>query len=96
LSNLEGKFHRVLLNYSFLDPNVTVALMRCQLGAPEPTYMDTSFFLSRENLIPSDRPDLQPWREQIFMEMANTALDATRYFRLPPDRVVEIGSQVEI
>jgi KUP system potassium uptake protein len=58
--------------------------------------MDTSFFLSRESLLPSDHPDLPPWREQIFMQMANTALDATRYFRLPPDRVVEIGSQVEI
>jgi KUP system potassium uptake protein len=75
---------------------VTAALMRCQLGAPEPTYMETSFFLSRESLIPSERPDLQPWREQIFLQMMNAALDATRYFRLPPDRVVEIGSQVEI
>ena len=38
--------------------------------------METSFFLSRESLIPSDRPDLQPWREQIFMQIANTALDS--------------------
>jgi len=97
VEHLGGNFHRVLLRYGFLEhPNVTAALARCQLGAPEPTYMDTSYFLSRENLIPSDRPDLQPWREQIFMQMTNTALDATRYFRLPPDRVVEIGSQVEI
>jgi KUP system potassium uptake protein len=70
--------------------------MQCQLGAPEPTFMDTSFFLSRESLIPSDHPDLPRWREQIFMVMANSAQDATRYFRLPLDRVVEIGSQVEI
>jgi KUP system potassium uptake protein len=97
VEHLGGNFHRVLLRYGFLEhPNVTPALMRCQLGAPEPTYMDTSFFLSRESLIPSGRPDLQPWREHIFIQMANTALDATRYFRLPPDRVVEIGSQVEI
>jgi KUP system potassium uptake protein len=97
VEHLGGNFHRVLLRYGFLEhPNVTTALLQCQLGAPEPTYMDTSYFLSRENLIPSDHPDLQPWREQIFMQMANTALDATRYFRLPPDRVVEIGSQVEI
>jgi KUP system potassium uptake protein len=97
VEHLGGNFHLVLLRYGFLEhPNVTAALMRCQLGAPEPTYMDTSFFLSRESLLPSDHPDLPPWREQIFMQMANTALDATRYFRLPPDRVVEIGSQVEI
>ena len=68
----------------------------CQLGPPEPTLMDTSFFLSRETFLPSARPDLPRWREQIFIHMANAALDATRYFRLPPDRVVEVGSQVEI
>jgi KUP system potassium uptake protein len=47
-------------------------------------------------LRPSARPDLPRWREQVFIHMANAALDATRYFRLPPDRVVEVGSQVEI
>ena len=97
VEHLGGNFHLVLLRYGFLEhPNVTAALMRCQLGAPEPTYMDTSFFVSRESLIPSDHPDLPRWREHIFMGMANSAQDATRYFRLPLDRVVEIGSQVEI
>ena len=46
--------------------------------------------------MPSARPGLPRWREQIFIYLANAALDATRYFRLPPDRVVEVGSQVEI
>jgi KUP system potassium uptake protein len=97
VEHLGGNFHRVLIRYGFLEhPDVTVALMQCQLGAPEPTYLDTSFFLSRESLIPSDQPDLPRWRERIFIQMTNTALDATRYFRLPPDRVVEIGSQLEI
>ncbi len=97
VEHLPANFHRVLLRYGFLEhPSVTIALMQCQLGVPEPSYMDTSYFLSRESLIPSDHPDLQPWREHIFMQMTNTALDATRYFRLPPDRVVEIGSQIEI
>ncbi len=97
VEHLAANFHRVWLRYGFLEhPNVAAAILRCQLGAPEPTYMDTSFFLSRESSIPSDHPDLQPWREHIFMQMTNTALDATRYFRLPPDRVVEIGSQIEI
>lgn len=44
----------------------------------------------------SARPDLPWWRERIFIHLSNAALDATRFFRLPPDRVVEIGSQVEI
>ena len=57
--------------------------------------MDTSFFLSRETSC--RRPD-RTWTlaRAALLHMANAALDATRYFRLPPDRVVEIGSQVEI
>ena len=74
----------------------TAALLSCQLGPPEPDLMNTSFFLSRETFIPSDRPDLQGWREQLFIELANSALDATRFFKLPPDRIVEVGSQIEI
>jgi KUP system potassium uptake protein len=78
------------------SPDVPAALLLCQLGPPEPCLMDTSFFLSRETYLPSGRPDLPPWREQLFVHLANGALDATRFFKLPPDRVVEIGSQVEI
>jgi KUP system potassium uptake protein len=97
VEHLGGNFHRVSLRYGFMEqPDVAPALMRCQLGVPEPTYLDTSFFLSRESLIASERPDLPRWRERIFIQMSNAALDATRYFRLPADRVVEIGSQVEI
>jgi KUP system potassium uptake protein len=94
---LGANFHRIVVRYGFMEqPNVPAALRSCQLGPPEPTLMDTSFFLSRETFLPSARPDLPRWREQIFIHMANAALDATRYFRLPPDRVVEVGSQVEI
>jgi KUP system potassium uptake protein len=94
---LGANFHRVVLRYGFLEqPDVPAALALCQLGAPEPTRMDTSFFVSRETFIPSVRPDLSPWRERLFIQMAGTALDATRFFRLPPDRVVELGTRVEI
>jgi KUP system potassium uptake protein len=95
--HLGGNFHRVVARYGFMErPDVPAALRSCQLGPPEPALMDTSFFLSRETFLPSARPDLARWREQIFIQMANAALDATRFFRLPPDRVVEVGSQVEI
>jgi KUP system potassium uptake protein len=97
VEHLGGNFHRVLMRYGFMeDPDVPAALLPCQLGPPEPNIMDTSFFLSRETYIPSARPDLPPWREQLFMLLANSALDATRFFKLPPDRVVEVGSQIEI
>jgi KUP system potassium uptake protein len=78
VEHLGGNFHRVLMHYGFMEhPDVTLALMQSQLGAPEPTYLDTSFFLSRESLIPSDKPDLPRWRERIFIQMSNTALRAT-------------------
>jgi len=97
VEHLGGNVHRVLLRYGFMEsPDVPAALLPCQLGPPEPSITDTSFFLSRETYIPSGRPDLPPWREQLFIHLANGALDATRFFRLPPDRVVEVGSQVEI
>jgi KUP system potassium uptake protein len=97
VEHMGANFHRVLVRYGFMEqPDVTAVLTSCQLGPPEPNLMDTSFFLSRETFLPSARPDLGRWREQLFIHMANAALDATRYFRLPPDRVVEVGSQVEI
>jgi KUP system potassium uptake protein len=97
VEHLGANFHRVLVRYGFMErPDVPAALRTCQLGPPEPTLMDISFFLSRETFLPSARPDLPRWRELIFIHMANAALDATRFFRLPPDRVVEVGSQVEI
>jgi KUP system potassium uptake protein len=97
VEHMGANLHRVVVRYGFMEqPDVTAVLTSCQLGPPEPTLMDTSFFLSRETFLPSAGPDLPRWREQIFVHMANAALDATRYFRLPPDRVVEVGSQVEI
>jgi KUP system potassium uptake protein len=97
VEHLGGNVHRVLVRYGFMEtPDVPAALLPCQLGPPEPSIMETSFFLSRETYLPSGRPDLPPWREQLFIHLANSALDATRFFKLPADRVVEVGSQVEI
>jgi KUP system potassium uptake protein len=97
VEHLGGNVHCVLVRYGFMEsPDVPAALSRCQLGPPEPNMMETSFFLSRETYIPSGRPDLPPWREQLFIHLANGALDATRFFKLPPERVVEIGSRIEI
>jgi KUP system potassium uptake protein len=97
VEHLGANFHRVVVRYGFMEqPDVTAALTSTQLGPPELAPTDVSFFLSRETFVPSARPGLPRWREQIFIYLANAALDATRFFRLPPDRVVEVGSQVEI
>jgi KUP system potassium uptake protein len=97
VEHLGANFHRVRVHCGFMEScDVAAITMSCQLGSPEPRVMDTSFFLSRETLVPSGRPDLSPWREQLFLHLTNSALDATRFFKLPPDRVVEVGSRVEI
>ena len=58
--------------------------------------MSTTFFLSRETLIPSKKPGMAIWREKLFAWMLRNAESAMEFFRLPTNRVVELGSQVEI
>jgi hypothetical protein len=58
--------------------------------------METSFFLSREQVVPSPSPDLLPWRERVFATLSALALNATEFFQIPPNRVVELGTQVEV
>jgi KUP system potassium uptake protein len=58
--------------------------------------MTTSFFLSRETLIPSKRPTMGPLGERLFVALSATAQSATHYYRLPPNRVVELGAQIQI
>ena len=56
--------------------------------------MDTSFFLGRETLIPKLGSDMAFWREKLFIAMFRNAGSAAAYFRLPPNRVVELGTQI--
>ncbi len=58
--------------------------------------MKTSFFLSRQTLITASKPGMAIWREKLFAWMLRNAASAMSFFRLPSNRVVELGSQVEI
>ncbi len=58
--------------------------------------MKTTFFLGRETLIPSKKPGMAIWREEIFATMSRNALRPTDYFRIPANRVIELGMQVEL
>jgi KUP system potassium uptake protein len=58
--------------------------------------METSFFLARQTLLASAKPGMALWREKLFSWMLRNAESAMEFFRLPPNRVVELGSQVEI
>jgi len=58
--------------------------------------METSFFLSRETVIPSAVPGMALWRDHLFAWMSRNATRATDYFRLPANRVIELGTHIEI
>ena len=58
--------------------------------------MDTSFFVSKQTIIPSETPNISLWREWLFAWMSRNAVRATDYFNIPPNRIVELGSQIEI
>ncbi len=97
LDDLGNGFHRMILRYGFMDePDVPAALMGVYSCGPKFKMMDTSFFLSRQTLLPSARPGMPIWREQLFSWMLRNAESAMEFFRLPTNRVVELGSQIEI
>jgi KUP system potassium uptake protein len=56
----------------------------------------TTFFLGRENLVVTQRPGMARWRVNLFSFMSRNALPATKFFNIPPDRVMEIGAQIEL
>jgi KUP system potassium uptake protein len=90
-------FFRVLLHYGFMDePDVPQALTLCHLQELDFSPMRTTYFLSRETVIPSKRLGMAPWRETLFAFMLKSANSNLRFFKLPINRVIELGTQVEI
>ena len=90
-------FFRVVLRYGFMeDVDVPAALARIEGCGAACKMMDTSFFLARQTLVASSRPGMAIWREQLFSWMLRNAESAMLFFKLPTNRVVELGSQVEI
>jgi KUP system potassium uptake protein len=97
MSELGDGFYRVLLHYGFMEETDVPAALRdvAKCGAPF-EMMQTSFFLSRQTLIASSHPGMAIWREKLFAWMMRNSATPMEFFRLPTNRVVELGSQVEI
>jgi KUP system potassium uptake protein len=90
-------FYRVVLRYGFMEEiDVPTALAQLKGCGPQCKMMDTSFFLARQTLLASSRPGMAIWREKLFAWMLRNAESAMEFFKLPTNRVVELGSQVEI
>jgi KUP system potassium uptake protein len=88
---------RVMVRYGFKDePDIPRALELCAAHGLVFHMMETSFFLNRETILPSKLPGMALWREHLFSWMSRSAESAMEFFRIPPNRVIELGTQVEI
>ncbi len=97
IRHLEHGFHTVVLHYGFMDePNIPRALAQLRLMQFRFNLMETSFFLGREKIVAGKRSRLVRWRRWLFSFMTNNMLNATEFFRIPTNRVVELGGQLEI
>jgi len=77
-------------------PNITAILREAESHNVPYDPENTTFFLSREELLPGRRSDLTPLRRRAFMQMARSAQVIADYYGLPPSRVIEIGTRLEI
>jgi KUP system potassium uptake protein len=97
VQELAPGIHRIMLRYGFQEsPNIPreLALLR-ERGVPFDS-MQTSYFLGRETLVAAVIPKMSRWRQWLFTVMSRNAVPATEFFRIPSDRVVELGARVAI
>jgi KUP system potassium uptake protein len=88
---------QITLHHGFMEElSVPQAIDRLEVGGAELDVNEVTFFLGRETVIPSEIVSMAPWRERLFAFMLRAAASASRFFKLPPEQVVEVGSQVEI
>ena len=94
---LGKNFYRATIRFGFMDePDIPRALAQANTPGLKFDMMEVSIFLSRENLVPSRIPGMALWREQLFAWMSRSAATPMEFFKLPVNRVVELGAQVEI
>ena len=84
-------------HYGFLQsPDVPNALEKARSFGLAVDLETTTFFVRRETLVPARRSSMSKWKAKLFIRLYASALDAAQFYRLPPGRVVELGSQTEI
>jgi KUP system potassium uptake protein len=96
LKCFEHGFWAVTAHYGFMEsPDVTDIMRRCRARGLETNAADTSFYVGRETLIPKPGEGMADWRKHLFRFLSRNARSATDFFAIPPNRVVEIGAQIE-
>jgi KUP system potassium uptake protein len=97
IHHYDQNIHTVLIRYGFMDqPNIPRALAQCRAMQFHFNLLETSFFVGREKIVPGHRTSFARWRKGLFIFMSNMMLDATEFFRIPTNRVIELGGQIEI
>jgi KUP system potassium uptake protein len=97
IHHLARNFHTVTIHYGFLDePDIPRALALCRVGGFRFNLMETSFFVGREKIVTKRRFGLAQPFKHLFVMLSNMALDATEFFRIPINRIVELGGHAEI
>jgi KUP system potassium uptake protein len=97
IEKLSEHFGRVTMQFGFVEePNVPRGLQICRRLGWKFEILNTSFFLSRRSIRPAAKSGMPLWQDRLFIVLARNASDATDYFQIPTDRVVEIGMQVTV
>jgi KUP system potassium uptake protein len=97
VTDLGEGFWRVIAKFGFMEKaNVPQILARCRSMGVVADRRDTTYFLGRERLLPTGRSSLARWRKKLYIFMSRNSRTATEYFAIPPNRVVELGAQLEM
>ncbi|HEY2874738.1 MAG TPA: potassium transporter Kup [Reyranella sp.] len=90
-------FYSVVARYGFMEqPDVPAALRACRPHGIAYDEMETSFFLGRETLVPTNRSKLGRWRRDFFISLSHSASATKAFFRIPPNRAIELGNQIQV
>ncbi|MDD5180262.1 MAG: potassium transporter Kup [Gallionellaceae bacterium] len=97
VDDIGKNFYRVKIFYGFMEtPDVPAALELCAKWQLPIDIMTTSFFISRAVIVSSPSPGMMKWRERLFLALSKNAMSAAEFFKIPTNRVIEMGTQIEI
>ena len=97
IEDMGKNFYRIKVLYGFMDkPDIPAALALCEKRGLPFDMMTTSFFTSRALIVRARNPGMMKWRERLFIVMSRNAMNAADYFKIPTNRVVEMGTRIEI
>ena len=95
--SMGANIYNARIQYGFMeDPDIPGVLGQLRVAGVPIDEDDLTFFLGRETIVVGPRPGMATWREKLFVLMSRNAVRATAFFKLPPERVVELGVQVEM